>query len=32
LGGALVGEDVQEFLAHIPELPRDTAAWVLGAN
>ncbi|MDX2166513.1 MAG: ferritin-like domain-containing protein [Deltaproteobacteria bacterium] len=32
LGGALVGEDVQDFLAHIPELPRDTAAWVLGAQ
>ena len=32
LGGNLVGEDVQEFLAHMPELPRDTAAWVLGAS
>jgi hypothetical protein len=32
LGAALVGDDVQDFLAHIPELPRDTAAWVLGAQ
>jgi rubrerythrin len=32
LGSKLVGEDVQEFLAHMPELPRDTAAWVLGAS
>ncbi|MEO8602963.1 MAG: ferritin-like domain-containing protein [bacterium] len=32
LGAKMVGEDVQEFLAHLPELPRDTAAWVLGAN
>lgn len=32
LGGNLVGEDVEEFLAHMPELPRDTAAWVLGAS
>ena len=32
LGSNLVGEDVQEFLAHMPELPRDTAAWVLGAQ
>jgi hypothetical protein len=30
LGGNLVGEDVEEFLEHIPELPADTAAWVLG--
>lgn len=32
LGSNLVGEDVQEFLARMPELPRDTAAWVLGAS
>ena len=30
LGGTLVGEDVEEFMRNIPELPRDTAAWVLG--
>jgi hypothetical protein len=30
LGGNLVGANVQEFLEHIPELPEDTAAWVLG--
>ena len=30
LGGTLVGEDVEEFMQNIPELPRDTAAWVLG--
>jgi hypothetical protein len=28
--GNLVGEDVEEFLRHIPDLPEDTAAWVLG--
>jgi hypothetical protein len=26
----VVGEDVAEFLRHIPDLPEDTAAWVLG--
>jgi hypothetical protein len=31
LGANLVGADVEEFLERIPELPRDTAAWVLGA-
>jgi hypothetical protein len=30
LGSNLVGEDVEEFLERIPELPHDTAAWVLG--
>jgi hypothetical protein len=30
LSGNLVGETLDEFLAQIPELPRDTAAWVLG--
>jgi hypothetical protein len=28
--GRVVGEDVDEFLKHIPDLPEDTAAWVLG--
>jgi len=32
LGANLVGSDVDEFIDRIPELPRDTAAWVLGAN
>lgn len=26
----LIGENVEEFLQHIPDLPEDTAAWVLG--
>ena len=30
LGSQLVGEDVEEFLRRIPDLPEDTAAWVLG--
>jgi rubrerythrin len=30
LTGHLVGEDVEEFLRYIPDLPEDTAAWVLG--
>ncbi len=30
LDGKLVGDNVQEFMRHIPELPEDTAAWVLG--
>ena len=30
LSGALVGETVEEFLQRIPDLPEDTAAWVLG--
>ena len=30
LGSRLVGEDVEEFLRRVPELPADTAAWVLG--
>src|SRR5438552_16461615 len=29
-GGAVVGEDVDEFLRWLPALPADTAAWVLG--
>jgi hypothetical protein len=30
LSGNLVGETVEEFLQRIPDLPEDTAAWVLG--
>ncbi|HUI28342.1 MAG TPA: ferritin-like domain-containing protein [Candidatus Kryptonia bacterium] len=30
LSGNLVGQDVEEFLQNLPELPADTAAWVLG--
>lgn len=30
LGKKVVGEDVEAFLAQIPSLPEDTAAWVLG--
>ncbi len=30
LTGNLVGESVEEFLQQIPNLPEDTAAWVLG--
>jgi hypothetical protein len=30
LDGNLVGETVEEFLAYLPDLPADTAAWVLG--
>jgi hypothetical protein len=30
LAGSLVGRDLEEFLARIPDLPADTAAWVLG--
>ena len=32
LGAKLVGADVEEFLEQLPDLPADTAAWVLGAN
>jgi hypothetical protein len=32
LGAKLVGADVEEFLERLPDLPHDTAAWVLGAN
>lgn len=32
LGSNLVGADVEEFMERIPELPHDTAAWVLGAG
>jgi rubrerythrin len=30
LGGNLLGQDVEEFMKYIPDLPEDTAAWVLG--
>jgi len=30
LAGNLVGETVEEFLRYLPDLPEDTAAWVLG--
>jgi P-aminobenzoate N-oxygenase AurF len=30
LAGGLVGNDVEEFLERVPDLPADTAAWVLG--
>lgn len=30
LGSNLVGETVEEFLRYVPNLPEDTAAWVLG--
>jgi hypothetical protein len=30
LGANLVGENVEEFLKHLPTLPEDTARWVLG--
>jgi hypothetical protein len=30
LSANLVGETVEEFLQYIPDLPEDTAAWVLG--
>jgi P-aminobenzoate N-oxygenase AurF len=29
LGSRIVGEDVHEFLRRVPDLPEDTAAWVL---
>lgn len=32
LSGNVIGETVEEFMARIPDLPEDTAAWVLGAN
>jgi len=32
LGVHLAGADVEEFMERIPELPRDTAAWVLDAS
>ncbi|MGH7786079.1 MAG: ferritin-like domain-containing protein [Candidatus Binatia bacterium] len=31
LGANLVGDNLAEFMQQIPELPADTAAWVLGA-
>lgn len=30
LSGKIVGETVEEFMSRIPDLPEDTAAWVLG--
>jgi ribonucleotide reductase beta subunit family protein with ferritin-like domain len=30
LGAGMVGDDVEEFMRNLPELPEDTAAWVLG--
>ncbi len=30
LGANLIGEDVEQFLAIIPDLPEDTARWVMG--
>jgi hypothetical protein len=30
LSGNLVGDTVDEFMQHIPDLPEDTARWVLG--
>ena len=30
LSGNLVGDTLEEFLEHLPDLPEDTAAWVLG--
>ena len=30
LSGNLVGETLDEFMQQIPQLPEDTAAWVLG--
>jgi hypothetical protein len=30
LGGNMVGENVEEFLAQLPDLPHDTAAWAMG--
>jgi hypothetical protein len=29
-GSGIVGDDVQEFLRYLPDLPEDTTAWVLG--
>ena len=31
LSGNLVGDNLEEFMKRIPDLPEDTAAWVLGA-
>ena len=28
--GAIIGDTVEEFLSSVPDLPEDTAAWVLG--
>jgi hypothetical protein len=30
LSGKVVGHNVEEFLARVPDLPEDTAAWLLG--
>lgn len=32
LNGRMVGDDVEEFMTRIPDLPADTAAWVLGQS
>ena len=29
-GTRVAGENVQEFLQYLPELPADTARWVMG--
>jgi hypothetical protein len=29
-GGRVAGENVEEFLQHLPDLPADTARWVMG--
>ncbi len=29
LSGSLIGEDVEEFMSRIPDLPEDTAAWLM---
>lgn len=29
-GGRIAGENVEEFLQHLPDLPEDTARWVMG--
>ena len=29
LGAEIVGSDVEEFVRSVPDLPEDTAAWVL---
>jgi hypothetical protein len=29
-GSNVAGEDVHDFLQHLPDLPADTARWVMG--
>ena len=29
-GAGVIGANVEEFLEHLPELPADTAKWVMG--